>query len=156
MNNAECTPIIGIKPTTVPSEIKLSATEGMDDSLSERSAAQDEGSVIDWQALGGYMGTDDKALLAEFFTEFLRHSTSTLAEIAQAVVAKDAPQAGALAHRLKSSARMVGANVLADTCLRLERAGLDSQWSDIHQEHALLQEHLTAVVAEAGAHGIVV
>jgi two-component system sensor histidine kinase/response regulator len=120
-----------------------------------QSAALDDGRVIDWQVLSGYIGTDDAALLTEFFTEFLHHSTSTLAQIAQAVKAKDATLAGDLAHRMKSSARMVGANMFADTCVRLERAGLESQWSNIKHEQALLQENFIDVLAEAGAHGIV-
>ncbi|MDX2504477.1 MAG: Hpt domain-containing protein [Gammaproteobacteria bacterium] len=35
------------------------------------------------------------------------------------------------AHKLKSSARLVGANALADLCLALEVAGKSIDWSEI-------------------------
>ncbi len=184
-STGERKPIIGISSSTVPSEFELGATVGMDDSVSKPATletllekleqwlpldgsgvtwsresavqdAQDEGGVVDWQALGGYMGTDDKVLLREFFTDFLHYGASMLEEIAQAMAAQDAAQVGALAHRFKSSTRMVGANKLADSCLRLESAGLESRWRDIHHEHALLQEFFAAVVAEAGENDIVI
>jgi CheY-like chemotaxis protein/HPt (histidine-containing phosphotransfer) domain-containing protein/anti-sigma regulatory factor (Ser/Thr protein kinase) len=183
-STGERKPIIGISSSTVASEFELSATVGMDGSVSKpatletllekleqwlpldgsgvtrsresASDAQDEGGVVDWEALGGYMGTDDEVLLREFFTDFLHHGASMLEEIAQAKAAQDAAQVGSLAHRFKSSTRMVGANTLADSCLRLESAGLESRWRDIHHEHALLQEFFAAVVAEAGEHDIVI
>lgn len=173
-DTTEHMPIIGITASTIPREIELSSAVGMDgyiskpatlETLSQNLAQwlsfddvdgpETQESVIDWTALGGYMGTDDKALLAEFFTDFLRHGANTLSEIEQAVAAQDASQVGALAHRLKSSARMVGAIGLADVCVLLESAGSETRWNDIHRDHPALQKLFTAVVAEAGNRGIV-
>jgi two-component system sensor histidine kinase/response regulator len=161
-STGERKPIIGISSSTVASEFELSATVGMDGSVSKPATLEtlleklEQWLPLDWEALGGYMGTDDEVLLREFFTDFLHHGASMLEEIAQAKAAQDAAQVGSLAHRFKSSTRMVGANTLADSCLRLESAGLESRWRDIHHEHALLQEFFAAVVAEAGEHDIVI
>ncbi len=175
------TPLVGITASTVPHELELCVTVGMDDYIAkpvtldtlvaklarwlpfelnasapaQHRTAPDDGCVVDWQAFGKYIGTDDPALLVEFFTDFLRSAADTLTAIDQAVRAQDAPQVAALAHRLKSSARVVGANPMSDTCQRLEQAGSGPQWVDIERECTVLQECFAVVMAEAGNRDIV-
>jgi len=66
---------------------------------------------------------DDPAVLREFLADFRASAAALSAEIAQAERNGDLAQVGALAHRLKSSARSVGAVPLGDVCAELEKAG---------------------------------
>jgi HPt (histidine-containing phosphotransfer) domain-containing protein len=75
------------------------------------------------QSLIEVLGMDDPAMLADFYRDFLRTGESTVAEIQQAYQDGNSEAIGRLAHRLKSSARTVGAHALADCCLELEHAG---------------------------------
>lgn len=84
----------------------------------------DEGAaVVDVQSLIEVLGMDDPAMLADFYRDFLRTGESTVTEIQQAYQDGKSENIGRLAHRLKSSARTVGAHALADCCLALEQAG---------------------------------
>jgi len=87
----------------------------------EEVAISDE--AIDAAALGKMLGTDDAQILAKFYADFLNASSETAEQIRAAYAAKDLPGLGNLAHKLKSSARTVGANALADCCASLEQAG---------------------------------
>ncbi len=88
-----------------------------------RSAAPESGKTIDPEALGQLLGTQDPVLLADFYNDFLDTNTITAEQIQAAYKASDLPELGRLAHKLKSSARTVGANELADSCQALEQAG---------------------------------
>ena len=63
---------------------------------------------------------DDEAVLREVLTEF---RSSMLAGMNSMLATRDAALISAEAHKLKSSARTVGAHQLADICLALEAAG---------------------------------
>ncbi|MDP1698501.1 MAG: ATP-binding protein [Xanthomonadaceae bacterium] len=66
---------------------------------------------------------DDEALIREFLQDF-RISAATLAlELRAACAAGRGVAAGAAAHKLKSSARSVGALALGELCVGIERAG---------------------------------
>jgi HPt (histidine-containing phosphotransfer) domain-containing protein len=49
------------------------------------------------------------------------------------------------AHKLKSSARSVGANALADTCEALEKAGKADDWKTIDALAGVSKDQLAAV-----------
>jgi HPt (histidine-containing phosphotransfer) domain-containing protein len=59
--------------------------------------------------------------MRKFAFMFLDSAREGLAEIDIALVSNDLARAGAVAHRLKSSARAVGALGFADLCAELER-----------------------------------
>jgi HPt (histidine-containing phosphotransfer) domain-containing protein len=59
--------------------------------------------------------------MRKFAFMFLDSAREGLAEIDIALVSNDLARAGAVAHRLKSSARAVGALGFADLCSELER-----------------------------------
>lgn len=90
---------------------------------SDANDASDDTTVVDVQSLVEVLGMDDAAMLADFYRDFLRSGERTVDELQQAYQARDAGEIGRLAHRLKSSARTVGAHALADCCLALEQAG---------------------------------
>src|SRR5690349_11166934 len=88
-------------------------------------------SPVDPEALKRVLGSGDAALMKEFYDDFLRAGEATLSDIGAAYGGRSAKEVGALAHKLKSSARTIGANALADRCQALERAGNTEDWKQI-------------------------
>ncbi len=72
--------------------------------------------------LAGLVG-DDPAVIREFVADFRASARAAADEIAGAYAAGDLTAVGAIAHRLKSSSRAVGALPLGDLCAELEKAG---------------------------------
>lgn len=89
--------------------------------------------VIDPLALGNLLGTQDKEMLADYYNDFLESSEPTVDLLHAAVEEHDLSVVGSLAHKLKSSARTVGANGLADCCLALEQAGKEGNAQAVSQ-----------------------
>ena len=58
---------------------------------------------------------------------------------------RDAEQVAFQAHKLKSSARTVGADNLADLCVTLELMSLDADWTGIDRLHPELRPALERV-----------
>jgi len=78
--------------------------------------------TLDVNVLAALVG-DDPATLREFLRDFRASAATIAAELSAACAAGDAARAGALAHKLKSSARAVGALALGEICAELEAAG---------------------------------
>ncbi len=91
------------------------------------------------------LGCDDRALFADFYLDFLRTGDESIAAVRTAYDGHQSHEVGALAHRLKSAARTIGANVLADCCLALELAGKSADWIHIDEHMAKLPNHFTEV-----------
>ena len=66
---------------------------------------------------------DDEALIREFLHDFSMSAAETAKELRAACAAGQAADAGALAHKIKSSARSVGALALGELCAGMEQAG---------------------------------
>ena len=66
---------------------------------------------------------DDDAMIREFLHDFRVSTEKIAAELRAACMAEEAAAAGALAHKLKSSARSVGALALGELCAAMEKAG---------------------------------
>lgn len=66
---------------------------------------------------------NDPAVINEFLQDFRASSARIAADLRAACQAGEAATAGAAAHKLKSSARSVGALVLGDLCAEMERVG---------------------------------
>jgi signal transduction histidine kinase/CheY-like chemotaxis protein/HAMP domain-containing protein/HPt (histidine-containing phosphotransfer) domain-containing protein len=94
--------------------------------------------AVDPAALGEVFGLEDRALFAAFYVDFLRTGGESVTALCAAYDARQPKEVGAVAHRLKSSARTIGAHALADCCLALERAGKCADWSAIDQHVAAL------------------
>lgn len=113
-------------PAMIEPAERAEPTEPAAESAREASVANDaseDTTVVDVQSLVEVLGMDDAAMLADFYRDFLRSGERTVNELQQAYQARHAEEIGRLAHRLKSSARTVGAHALADCCLALEQAG---------------------------------
>mgnify|MGYP001223645601 CR=1 FL=1 len=78
--------------------------------------------VLDTSSLSAIFG-DDEQTIKELLEEFIVSSEKTMTDLSAAVDQESAAQVKSLAHKLKSSARTVGAHVLADLCEALEAAG---------------------------------
>lgn len=69
---------------------------------------------------------NNDTLVSKFALKFIEVADSTLSEMKLAQTAKDLPTLGRLGHKLKSSARTIGASSFAELCEALEKAGLDN------------------------------
>ncbi|MCK7615048.1 PAS-domain containing protein [Roseibium sediminicola] len=92
-----------------------------------------ETAPVDLSALTDIFG-DDAETVMEILSDFVAPAWEIVAEVEAAVALKDASQITAACHKLKSSARAVGANALSDLCQRLEKAGKSHDWATINAE----------------------
>jgi PAS domain S-box-containing protein len=88
---------------------------------------------LDDDALGRLLGTQDLAVLADYYKDFLESNSRTAQQITAAVDTADIAELGRLTHKMKSSARTVGANELADCCQAMEQASKAGNFEDITQ-----------------------
>jgi CheY-like chemotaxis protein/HPt (histidine-containing phosphotransfer) domain-containing protein len=86
--------------------------------------------VIDDRALKDTFG-DDEATFREIMQSFVGPSEEIIGEITVAWESRAAAGVKDAAHKLKSSARSIGANALADICATLEAAGKTADWKTI-------------------------
>jgi PAS domain S-box-containing protein len=86
----------------------------------QAAAAQVAAPLLDTAVLASTFGSDP-GKMRKFAFMFLDSAREGLAEIDIALVSNDLARAGAVAHRLKSSARAVGALSFAGLCAELER-----------------------------------
>ncbi len=88
---------------------------------------------------------DDPAIVAEFLSDFVLTAREAVGEIQVAYRARAAQEIAAFAHKLKSSARTVGADSLADLCQALEQAGKLGDWAAIDMSMPRLDPGFAAV-----------
>ena len=78
--------------------------------------------AVDVNVLKALVG-DDEAMIREFLHDFRLSAAKIAVELRTACAAGQAAAAGALAHKLKSSSRSVGALALGELCAAMEQAG---------------------------------
>nr|WP_067287992.1 ATP-binding protein [Marinobacterium profundum] len=83
-----------------------------------------ESAVLDTAELAALVGDDPEAIL-ELLQDFRHYGLQTSVELLQAHEDGEADGVGAMAHKLKSSARSVGAIRLSEYCEQLEDAARD-------------------------------
>ncbi|TAN70404.1 MAG: response regulator [Methylobacter sp.] len=81
---------------------------------------------VDVSVLKALVG-DDPAVVSEFLHDFRSSATQIATELETAYAAGQVVQVSALAHKLKSSARSVGALALGELCAEIEQAGKTDQ-----------------------------
>ena len=152
------TPIIALTANALKHEAEHCLQSGMDDCLRKpvplaaleavlqkwlpAPAAQPAStpSALDVQVLRDLIGNDDE-LVAGFLQEFRRSLAQAVSNMAAACETLDGARLSAAAHKLKSSARAVGALPLGELCVELELAAAQppsAMWQTLHTR--LLQE----------------
>jgi two-component system, sensor histidine kinase and response regulator len=107
-------------------------------------ASQTAERPVEVSVLEGLVG-NDPVVISEFLRDFRTSSARIAADLRAACQAGQTATAGAAAHKLKSSARSVGARALGELCAEMEQAG---KTGDIQALNALLprfESELTAV-----------
>jgi CheY-like chemotaxis protein/HPt (histidine-containing phosphotransfer) domain-containing protein len=107
--------------------------------------------AVDPGALTKIVG-DDPVVIASFLKKFVPQAQAILSDLDSAYVARDADAVRFLSHKLKSSARAIGATHLGELCANLETAGRRNAWSEIEQLHAQLKPAMAAVVDYIDSH----
>jgi len=109
------------------------------------------GSAVELSALQSLIG-DDPAVIKEVLRDFVDPSWQIIQEIKAACSANSAEQAGLAAHKLKSAARSIGANALADLCFVIEQAGKSDDMDTVQREATKIDGLMQAVTdfIEAG------
>jgi PAS domain S-box-containing protein len=105
------------------------------------------GPVIDLQVLRTLAGPDGE-LANEFLDDFLGSARRLASELRNAHAAEDHRRVAALAHRLKSAARTVGAMPLGDQCADLENACRTGTRSGIALAKERFEAGLMAIEAQ--------
>jgi len=99
--------------------------------------------AVDVSVLESLVG-GDPATVHEFLAEFRQAGRAQGEEILAACLAMDLGRVGRVAHKLKASARSVGALALGDLCAELENASRSASSSDIAQLAARFERALRA------------
>jgi len=130
----------------VPTSALLQPETGNEETPSERLEieAPAAASVLDLDEMRDLFGDDE--MLQTILDEFVEVSRETVDLILQGVEWGDAEAVGRQAHKLKSSARTVGAHQLADICLVLEKAGKSDDMAVITEQAPALEPSFAAVI----------
>jgi two-component system sensor histidine kinase/response regulator len=132
-NDRRHTPIIALTANALKGEAQHCLDIGMDDYISKPVPLESLKSMLEkWLPLGASKPVDVSVLAAlvgdepdiisDFLQNFNRSATQIAAELTAACANGQAVQASAAAHKLKSSARSVGAMVLGTLSEEMEEA----------------------------------
>jgi CheY-like chemotaxis protein/HPt (histidine-containing phosphotransfer) domain-containing protein len=124
------------RPDTMPAE------------LSEEPRSAQAAPALDVAVLKGLVG-DEPETVREFLADYRASAQRAMAEL-RAARAADVWQVGAIAHRLRSSSRSVGALALGDLCAELENACRIGTRQGILRGMALFEAGLLEVDAQIG------
>lgn len=102
--------------------------------------------VMDERSLALLVG-DDPEVLADFRQRYMISALSTMDEMRVAMAAGDFARMSALAHRLKSSSRAMGAMALGACCEEVERAGASCSGSLMHALMVHMEDALAQVMS---------
>ncbi|MGB1877533.1 MAG: response regulator, partial [Rhodospirillaceae bacterium] len=104
-----------------------------------------ESPPIDVTAMRELFGLDDMDMFSQFIDKFLHTVGPDIRSLADSLSSNDAEQSRSLGHKVKSSARAIGAHPLADLCQEIEAFASKTWPSDAsHYANALLQ-HFKAI-----------
>ncbi|MEE4186767.1 MAG: ATP-binding protein [Gammaproteobacteria bacterium] len=101
-------------------------------------AAAAPAGLLDMQTFAAHLGCD-LATQHELLQRFSEDTAATRDACTQALAQRDADSLCCAAHRLKSAARTVGAEALAELCVTIEAAGTIPDWPALQSLLAQLQ-----------------
>lgn len=90
---------------------------------------------------------DDDATIHEILDSFVETTPALIAEISAAVAPRNAEKIMFAAHSLKSAARTIGADALANSCVNLESAAKTNDW-DVIEKLAIAASAQMAEITE--------
>ncbi|TFB49881.1 response regulator [Cryobacterium tagatosivorans] len=108
--------------------------------------AGEPGPAVDVRILEGLVG-DDPVVIRELFGDFRTSAIAIAEELAAACENGEPARAGEQAHKLKSSARAVGALALGELCAAMETAGRSHSTHELATLLPLFEQELGAVNA---------
>jgi len=150
-NTGRHIPIVAVTANALQGEAERCIAAGMDDYVSkpiampaliavlgkwlpaatgEAAGSAPDGAAVDECAIKDMFG-DDPATFKEILQSFLEPSRLIVGEITAAHEKRSASAVRDAAHKLKSSARSIGAHALADLMTALETAGKAQDWTTI-------------------------
>jgi PAS domain S-box-containing protein len=129
--------------------LPLERGETVPGELSDLAHVPSVGSAVDVSVLVSLVG-DDPAIVRDFLAEFRTSARRLAAEMHIALVTEDVRQIGAMAHKLKSSSRSVGALALGDACAELENSCRSGMRDEVGHRMAKFQAKLAAVDQQIG------
>ncbi|HEY5774472.1 MAG TPA: PAS domain S-box protein [Xanthomonadales bacterium] len=88
--------------------------------------------VVDPAALN-HIFADDRVAKQDLLQKFVSQMDDVFVEFETALKQRDVERVRFHSHKLKSSARMIGANLLADLCFAMETAARDTNWAEINE-----------------------
>ncbi len=86
------------------------------------------------ETLAEMLGDNDLEEAGRMLHGFLESARECIADAREALMPRNAPNFVRATHRLKSSARMIGATALSDICQRAEQAGVRRDWDVMERE----------------------
>lgn len=102
--------------------------------------------TVDVDVLRAQIG-DDEVILREFLDDFRISAAEIAVELRMACMAEHAVAAEALAHKLKSSARSVGALALGELCAEMEKSGRAGDTDALTLLMPMFEQELASVEA---------
>ena len=133
------------KPKTKAKAKKALPAEDTTDKPEAKDGGDGGDGAIDPSALKSVFG-DDEATFKEILQDFVEPATSNVSEIDASFADRSADGVAKAAHKLKSSARSVGAYELADLCQTLETAGKAEDWDEIDKAAPRLPSTIEKVI----------
>ncbi|MDO8862007.1 CHASE domain-containing protein [Haliea sp. E1-2-M8] len=103
------------------------------DTLTDEGGLPHSGQLLDISLLMQLVG-DDPVTVHEFLAEYLKTADTLVQEMESAFTAGDVRHVSAIAHKLKSSSRSVGALILGDLCAGIENAGKEGDRTFIAEQ----------------------
>ena len=103
-----------------PENVKTVSDPAADETVS---APVESEPAVDLSALVAVFGVEDKELFNETLEDYLASTREIILVLHEAMLDSDPEKVSALAHKLKSSSRTIGAHRLAEICLAMEVSG---------------------------------
>lgn len=100
---------------------------------------------IDVKAMREVFGVDDMDLFSHFVEKFLLTVGPDIRTLADSLSANDAQEARSLSHKIKSSARAIGAIPLADLCHEIEKFSPQTRPLDASTHAQALLQHFQSI-----------
>ncbi|MDP3845147.1 MAG: transporter substrate-binding domain-containing protein [Pseudomonas sp.] len=133
--------------TYSPAEPLASGRSSNASSSASTAAVQDDGAIIDLSILAA-VGEHDPDRIGRYAKVFMESVQQGMAEITEALMREDIVTLSTVGHRIKSSAKAVGAMSLADLCQSLENVKITSDLAQARELASQLPPLLKKIDAE--------